>query len=217
MNYSNTIHENKEYAFVKQLMYNISLAICLILIFTLILVYGFKFQLYNVLSDSEAPYFYKGDMLIVRAQDEYEVGDIIKFTHYTESFPVAHRLIGKVTDNGKTYYICHGDAVATSDPHRNGQILTWQEESEFVESLTYDQLTGKEDINGLKIHKSQIQIIEKSAIDGKVLGSISNYGTYITFIKDHAMLVITILVSIWCISGVVQNEIDIKNMKRLKK
>ena len=188
MNYSDTLNENKAFKFFKQLTYNISVAILIILFFTLILVYGFKFQLYNVLSDSQAPYFFRGDMVVAKPEDDYYVGDIIKFTH-SDTFPVVHRLVGKVNHNGKTYYVCHGDAVATSNPHKNGQILTWEEESEFIQSLTYAQIRGEENIDGLKIHTSQIQVVEKSSIDGKVLCSFKNYGTYITFIKDHSLLV----------------------------
>ena len=87
MNYSDEILENKSFNFFKQLMYNIVVAICIILAVCLILVYGFKFRPYEVLSNSQAPYFTVGDMVIVKGQDSYEVGDIIKFDHNGEVRP----------------------------------------------------------------------------------------------------------------------------------
>ena len=57
MHYNDQILENKPFNFFKQLMYNIALAICIMLVGVLILVYGFKFRLYEVLSDSQYPYF----------------------------------------------------------------------------------------------------------------------------------------------------------------
>ena len=209
MNYNDSILENKEFSFFKKLMYNIAVAICIILLFVIVLVYGFKFQLYNVLSDSEYPNFVSGDMIVAVPQKEYEVGDIIKFSYIGETFPVTHRLIGITVDEvtGKTYYVCHGDAVGSANPINNGNTAPWQSDSEYVQSLTYQQIKdGK---------ANNIQVIEKSSIDGKVVASFSGYGIYVTFIKDHVLLMVTIVIAIWCISGVIQNEIDIKRSKRL--
>ena len=79
MNYANPIMENKILNTTKEIVYNISLAICIILFGVLIMVYGFKYQLYEILSDSEAPYFVTGDLIVVKEKPEYEVGDIIQF------------------------------------------------------------------------------------------------------------------------------------------
>ncbi len=46
MNYNDQILENKSFNFFKQLMYNLALSICIMLVGVLILVYGFKFALY---------------------------------------------------------------------------------------------------------------------------------------------------------------------------
>ena len=208
MNYNDSILENKEFSFFKKLVYNIAVAICILLLFVIVLVYGFKFQLYNVLSDSEYPNFVSGDMIVAVPQKEYEVGDIIKFSYVGESFPVTHRLIGKVADEttGKTYYICHGDAVGSANPAKHGDTVPWTADRDYIASLTFDEIED-EAVN--------IQIIEKKSIDGKVVASFTNYGTYITFIKDHTLLLVTIIVGIWCINGVIQNEIDMKKSKRL--
>ena len=67
MNYSDQILENKAFNFFKQLTYNIALALCIMLVGVLVMVYGFGFKLYEVLSPSQAPYFTTGDMVIVKA------------------------------------------------------------------------------------------------------------------------------------------------------
>lgn len=223
MNYDDSILENKYFGFFKQLMYNIALAACGILLIALVLVWGFKFQLYNVLSPSEEPYFTTGDMVVVRQHKEYKVGDIIKFTHFSQDFPVTHRLVGIVENGGKTYYICHGDAVSTSNPYQNGKVVNWQTEANFIKSLTYAQIMGDETIatpsgtgTELKISSALIQIVEKDKIDGKVVCWFANYGDYLTFIKDHKLLLIALVVSVWCISGVIQNELEMKKSKRLE-
>ena len=79
MNYNDQILENKTFNFFKQLMYNIALALCIMLVGVLIMVYGFKIRLYEVLSDSQYPVFKKGDMVVVVPQKEYKVGDIISY------------------------------------------------------------------------------------------------------------------------------------------
>lgn len=208
MNYNDSILENKAFSFFKKLMYNIALAICIILLLAIVLVYGFKFQLYNVESDSQYPYFVEHDLVLAVPQKEYEVGDIIQFTLDTK-FPVAHRLIGIKKDEatGKTMYICHGDAVGSANPANNGKTAHWTSDRDYVESLTYQQIKdGK---------ANNIQIIEKSAINGEIVGVFPQYGLYLTFIKEHTLLMVTIIIAIWCVSGVVQNEIEIKRSKRL--
>lgn len=209
MNYNDSILENKTFSFFKKLIYNIAVAICIMLLLVIVLVYGFKFQLYNVLSDSEYPNFVSGDMIVAVPQKEYEVGDIIKFSYAGETFPVTHRLICIVEDpaTGKEYYICHGDAVGSANPANHGQTAPWTSDRDYVASLTFEEIEdGK---------ANNIQMVEKKSIDGKVVASFSNYGTYVTFIKDHTLLLVTIIIAIWCISGVVQNEIDMKKSKRL--
>ena len=224
MNYNDSILENKGFNFFKQLIYNIAVAICIVLMFALILVWGFKFQLYKVLSDSEAPYFTEGDMIVVRKQDDYKVGDIIKFTYLDDSpLNVTHRLVGIKQHNGKTYYIAHGDAVGTSNPFNASEgAVHWKKEVEFIENLTFEQVQGNKEIpspsgnSSATIRRSQIQIVEKSAIDGKVLCWFANYGNYFEFIKEHKYLLIAMVVSVWCISGVIQNELELKKSRRLE-
>ncbi len=208
MNYNDQILENKPFNFFKQLMYNIALAICVMLLGVLIMVYGFKFRLYEVLSDSQAPYFVKGDMVVVKPQKEYKVGDIIKFD---TSIAVTHRLIAIKTENNVDYYICHGDNVQSANPHNGAETAPWQEDSQYVQSLI-DQQKSLEEI---KNSTQNIQVVTLNQIEGKVVSHIDNYGTYFQFIKSHYLLLIALVAGIWCISSTVQNEIDMKKTRRL--
>jgi len=209
MNYNDSILENKAFSFLKKLMYNIAVAICILLLLVIVLVYGFKFQLYNVESDSQYPYFVEHDLVLAVPQKEYEVGDIIQFT-LDGKFPVAHRLIGKKFDpaTGTEYYICHGDAVGSANPANQGKTAPWTADRDYVNSLTFQQIKDNDAHN--------IQVIRKSSINGEIIGVFPGYGYFLTFVKEHQLLLITIVIAIWSISGVVNNEVYIKRCKRLE-
>jgi len=206
MNYNDQILENKAFTFFKQLMYNIALSICIMLGVVFILVVGFKFQLYEVLSDSQAPYFETGDMVVVRPAKEYKIGDILTFEQ--NGVLVTHRLIAiKDTGSSKTYY-CHGDNVQSANPNSPQYTMPWQEDSAYVQGLIDANTT-------LAGNTQNLQVVTQSQIKGKVLNYIDNYGNYFKFIKDHYMLFIALVTGIWCISNVVTNELDMKKAKRL--
>ena len=208
MNYNDQILENKTFNFFKQLMYNIALALCVMLAGILIMVYGFKIGLYEVLSDSQAPVFKTGDMVVVKPQKEYQVGDIIKFD--TE-LSVTHRLIGIKTENNIDYYICHGDNVQSVNPNNGADTALWTEDVEYIKGLINENKTLQE----IKSASQNIQVVTKSQIEGKVVAHMNNYGSYVRFIKEHYMLLIALVAGVWCISNTVQNEIDIKKCRRL--
>lgn len=211
MNYKDDILENKEFNLFKQLMYNIALAICIMLVGVLILTYGFKYKLYVVETGSEEPFLPVGCMVVVKAQDEYKVGDIIKFD-VTGHLPTTHRLIAKRTEGGKTYYICHGDNVQNVD----GSVCTepgYEDDVAYINQLFEEGKTLAE----IKANKlvTNIQTPTFDQIEGKVVNHINNFGAYFQYIQNHYMLLIALIAGIWCISGVVQNEIDIKKSRRL--
>ena len=208
MNYNDQILENKTFNFFKQLMYNIALALCIMLVGVLIMVYGFKIRLYEVLSDSQAPEFVKGDMVVVKPQEEYRIGDIIKFD---TKLSVTHRLIGIVEENGVTYYICHGDNVQSVNPVNGANTALWTEDAEFIKELQDEGYTLQE----IRNRAQNIQVVKKSEIEGTVINHIDNYGSYVRFIKEHYMLLIALVAGVWCISTTVQNEIDMKRSRRL--
>lgn len=190
MDYTDEILENKEFNFFKTLMYNIVLAICIILVVCLVLVYGFNFKPYEVLSDSMAPVFTAGDMIVVRPQDEYHEGDILKFDN--NGLPVTHRLLEIREVNGTTYYLCHGDNVSD---------LT----SEEIKAMSWEDVV--DDVT--------VQRVTLDNIEGKVMTSFNNWGTYFNFIGDHKLLIIAIIVSIWCVSATIQNESEMRKNRRL--
>ena len=208
MNYNDQILENRPFNFFKQLMYNIALSICIMLVGVLIMVYGFKFRLYEVLSNSQMPYFGTGDMVVVKPQEKYVVGDIIKFD---TSIPVTHRLIAIVSEGGTDYYICHGDNVQSANPASETYTAHWQEDADYVQGLI-DEGKTKEEIKNLALN---VQIVTYNQIGGKVVGHIDNYGTYFQFIQSHWGLLVALVGAVWCISSTVQNEIDIRKSRRL--
>lgn len=207
MNYNDQILEAKTFNFFKQLMYNIALSLCVILLGALISVYGFKFQLNRVLSPSEYPYLKTGDMVVIKAQKEYEVGDIIKFDN---GIPTTHRLIGILKEGNTTVYLCHGDNVTSAQINAT-EVVPWEEDAAYVKGLQKEGKTINEIIN----HCKDVQSVKLSEIEGKVVAKLSNYGTYLQFIQDHAGLLIALVGGIWCISTTVQNEIDMRRARRL--
>ena len=209
MNYNDQILENKTFNFFKQLMYNIALALCIMLVGVLIMVYGFKIRLYEVLSDSQYPVFQTGDMVVVIPQKEYKVGDVIKFD---TSIPVTHRLLAIFEENGVTYYICHGDNVQSANPHKGADTAPWKEDAAYIQSLID---TEGMTLAGIKSATQNIQTPTANQVEGEVVTHLNNYGTYFQFIKAHYMLLIALVAGIWCISSTVQNEIDIKKSRRL--
>ncbi len=208
MNYKDEILENKAFKFFKQLMYNIALAICIMLVGVLIMVYGFKFRLYEVLSDSQAPIFREHDLVVVKAQKEYKVGDIIKFD---TTIPVTHRIIAIYDKGSELMFICHGDAVPSANPENGAKNAAWQDDAAYVQSL----IDAGKDLTYIAENTQNEQIIKLSQVEGKVIAHLDNYGTKIKFVKDHYMLFIALVAGIWCISGVVQNELDLKKCRRL--
>ena len=208
MNYNDQILENKPFNFFKQLMYNIAVAICIMLVGVLILVYGFKFRLYEVLSDSQAPEFVKGDMVIVKAQSEYKVGDIVKFD---TSIPVTHRLIAVIEENGTKHYVCHGDNVQSVNPANGADTALWTEDAAYIKELMDEGKTLAE----IRTLTQNVQITTIDQIEGTVIAHVDNYGTYFNFIQGHWGLLIALVAGVWCVSSVVQNELDIKRVRRL--
>ena len=209
MNYNDEILENKAFNIFKQVLFDIVLAICIMLAIALIFVYGFKFRPYEVLSDSMYPVFKTGDMIIVKAQDNYEVGNIIKYN--LEGKAVTHRLIAVKEYNGVKYYITHGDNVQSPNVE-NGEdpVDDWKIDAQFFEDKEYSDIV----VNGTKQYPN-IDVLEISDIEGKVVTSISNYGTYVNFIAEHKLLVIAMIIAIWCVCATVQNEIEMKKTRRI--
>ena len=213
MKYSNQLLENKMFKIIKEIVYNIALAICIMLVGVLIIVYGFKFKLNNVLSDSQYPYFKAGDMVIIKEQSEYVEGDIVKF-YDSNGTPVAHRLVCIYSTGGQTYYICHGDnnqSIMYERVPGSQYYSYWEDEAEYIEKQL---MAGELTINELK-DEDEVQVISASQIEGKVINHLNGMGYAVDYIKNHAALLAALVAAVWCVTAVSQNEIEIKRSLRL--
>lgn len=72
----------------------------------------FGYSIVTVLSGSMEPEFSPGDMLLIKAQKDYEVGDIV--TYEDQSSYVTHRIIEEDQDS----YLTKGDANNAPDGKR---------------------------------------------------------------------------------------------------
>lgn len=100
----------KEYGWAKQIVYNFALALFFALIVCVIIIKSMALRLDEVLSDSMAPMFSDQDVVIVRAQDEYKVGDVIEFIQGKTN--VTHKLIEINEETGE--YIAQGINSSTA-------------------------------------------------------------------------------------------------------
>ena len=206
MNYNDEILENKTFNIFKQVLFDIVLAICIMLAIALVLVYGFKYKPYEVLSDSMYPVFKTGDMVVVKAQDDYEVGDIVTYS-FSSGTLATHRIVSIKEHNGTTYYFTHGDNVQSPNPEDGSDPVEWKKVAEYIDGRTYEQVVAEDNAG--------IDVLTFSDIEGKVVTSIANYGTYVNFIAEHKLLFIAMIIAIWCICATVQNEIDMRRTRRI--
>lgn len=78
----------------------------------------FGYTFFEIISGSMSPTIEKGDMIIVKLDTEYNVGDIISFKD--NDSVITHRIVEK-NDN---YYVTKGDANNTTDnPIKENQII----------------------------------------------------------------------------------------------
>ena len=206
MNYNDSILENKPLNFFKELLFNIMVAVLIVLVFAVVMVLGFKFKPYEVLSDSQYPIYKKGDMVVVKEQANYIVGDILKYDD--NGTPTTHRLIWKGKDSsGKVHYICHGDNVQSVQPGETG-VLPVEQEIDFVSQFeTLEQLNAN--------IKGNVQDVSFGEIEGKVVAVFKNYGTYFNFIKEYKEMLICLVLGVWCLSYTLQVQNEISKARRL--
>ena len=74
---------------------------------------GGPVQYVIVVGQSMEPTLYSGDLVVIRRQDEYAVGDIV--SSETPIGPVMHRIVGGDGDEG---FVSQGDNNEISDPWR---------------------------------------------------------------------------------------------------
>lgn len=204
MNYNDSILENKLFNFVKKLFYNIIISVCVLLFVALILVYGFKFRPYRVLTGSMTPVYCEGDIVVVKAQKSYNIGDTIKFDQ--NGYPVTHRIVAIVTNpnDNKTYYICHGDALRHVDGTPSGE---WQYDADYLKDMSYDEIKN--------LDSAEVQFVTLNQIEGKVVIGLRRWGSYLSYISEHKLMFISMIIAIWCVSASVQNELEIGKYRRM--
>ena len=184
------------------------MGIFIILFIFVVMVLAFKFQPYTVLSDSQAPYFTQRDIIVVKQQKEYKTGDIVKFNNETKDgiMPVTHRLIAIVKDDrGVEHFICHGDNVQNTDGTYD-HIADYKWEINRLKDKVYNWITA---------NCINIQDVNASKVEGKVVAIFKNYGIYYNFITEYKVLMIAIVLGLWCFSYTMQNELEIKKSRRL--
>ncbi len=155
MKYTSDIKEVKEFTLAKSVLYNFVLSIFITLALAVIAIYAFGLRLDVVLSDSMSPEFYKDDIVIVRAYDDYKVGDVVEYQMDKISKPVTHRIIAKEGSGSSAIFTTKGDAASSQDfstvkySQINGKVISVIENGndvyEFVKSnyfLFIDILLG---------------------------------------------------------------------------
>ena len=155
MKYTNTIKENKECELAKNILYNFVLSIFITLTLAVFCIYVFRLRLDVVLSNSMNPAFYKDDIVIVMACDDYDEGDIIEYQISQYTKPVTHRIVEKIGYGSSATFITKGDANGQNDGgvinynQINGKVISVIEDGnliyEFVKSnyfLLLDILLG---------------------------------------------------------------------------
>ncbi len=224
MNYSDTMREDKVLGFLKEFIQHLFEAICIILVFTLLLTTFFGFELYSVQSNSEYPYFQKGDLILTKEKDNYYVGDIAEFKYGSKM--VTHRLVAILKVDGVEKYVMHGDNVGSliskeeyeatySKEYPSSGIVEWTVDRDYIESL---RESGKKDSEIKTILASKdTQIVEKSQIVGKYICHFNGFGGIFEYIqnKNNLLMIILIVVGIYIVSYVVKNEKEIQLGDRL--
>lgn len=138
MQYTSTMKENKEFGLAKNIVYNLVLSIFITLALAVVAIYAFGLRLDVVLSDSMSPEFYKDDIVIIRAYDDYEVDDIIEFQLSETSQPVTHRIISKTGKGKNAVYETKGDANDSADTQQvsyskiNGKVISVIEDGNLI-------------------------------------------------------------------------------------
>jgi len=123
---------------------------------------------HEVQSTCMEPEIYAGDIVTVEVQATYDVGDIILLD--TQDASYVHRVIGKLVDGDKTYYICHGDANRSANPANEG-IADWNDDAEYIQGL----ISASQTIDQIKETAYCIIVVEAENIQGKITGVNESY------------------------------------------
>lgn len=140
MKYTSDIKEIKEFKLAKSIAYNFVLSIFITLALAVIVIYAFGLRLDIVLSDSMSPVFCKDDIVIIRAYDDYDIGDIVEYQVSGASKPVTHEVVEKIGSGKNAIYRTQGKANPDSDAYTithsqiNGKVISIIEDG----NITYE-------------------------------------------------------------------------------
>lgn len=74
----------------------------------------FGIKMTAIASNSMNPYFYRGDIVVVKTCDDYQIDDVIEYRH--NNMMVVHRIVEeKVDSSGEVYFITKGDNNNAND------------------------------------------------------------------------------------------------------
>lgn len=108
----------------------VNVAFSMIFLFILLLVFlsyfnnPLQLRLYGVSSQSMYPTLKKGDLILVKRQNNYKNGDIITFSNpkgVKKSDTVTHRIVGMTKEKGHVIYKTKGDANNGPDGWKVGE------------------------------------------------------------------------------------------------
>lgn len=208
MNYKELL-KSKIFNFSKQLLCNLIYSICIVGLVALFIVHFFNYAIYDVFSNSQYPTIKQGDLVVVKYQPNYSVGDIVKFHDLQTGLPIVHRVISIKKSGLSTYFICHGDNVQSVanfvlQDEQIPYVLSWKKDSEFVENLTLEEIKTKA--------KDVVQIVEVSKIEGKVVATLKGVGFVFRSLKKYCLHIVLSVFIVWKVGDLLM--LNIENCKK---
>jgi len=67
--------------------------------------------------------FNKGDIILLKGSDKYEVGDVVVYVNPNHPNPIIHRIVETSVEDGKVIYITKGDNNAVQDPFEVDNVI----------------------------------------------------------------------------------------------
>lgn len=165
------------FTFAEQLLRNLIISGCAVIVVALLMAHFFNFANYVVLSNSMWPTIQKNDVVMVKKQQEYHVGDILQFYDEESSLNIVHRLIGLTACGDQKVFICCGDNVLLSEQEINEfkKDEQWKNNVQFVENLKDEELKNM----------AYIQLVKPENVQGKVVFKLRFLGKIINFVKQN--------------------------------
>ena len=163
MNYKKMLNY-KVFNFLKRLLYNSFMAGCIAIIAAFIVVHFSNCAISVVLSESMFPQITTGDVLLIKKQQTYQVGDVVQFDDEMTGLNITHRIIDIKEISGEKYFICHGDnEISVKYFYLNSKkdYLDWKEDSIFLQNLTLEEIQ--------KHLNDYVQIVRIPQMRGKVV------------------------------------------------